>query len=141
MKWIRTALMLAALALSAWGCDDKENPQAVVEARAAARQWLKLVDAGRYAESWDAAAKWFRREVPKEEWVRRLEELRRPMGAKTSRELDRARFQSSMRGAPLGEYVFIEYRSSFENNESARETVTPMKEDDGVWRVAGYYCK
>ena len=99
------------------------------------------MDAGRYAESWEAAAKWFRREVPKEEWVRGLEELRRPMGANTSREMDRARFQSSLRGAPHGEYVFIEYRSAFENNERARETVTPMKEDDGVWRVAGYYCK
>jgi hypothetical protein len=99
------------------------------------------VDNGRYAESWEATAEMFRKEVPKDKWVESLTALRKPMGANLARELDRARFRSSMKGAPLGEYVFIEYKSSFENNETARETVTPTKEDDGVWRVAGYYCK
>ena len=30
---------------------------------------------------------------------------------------------------------------SFKNKASAIETVTPMLNDDGVWRVSGYYIK
>lgn len=141
MKVIRIAAICAALLLFAAGCKDQENPEAAAAAQEAARKWLYLVDTGRYGESWEAAAALFREEVPKEKWVESLTAVRKPMGANQERMLDRARFRSSMKGAPRGEYVFIEYKSSFENNESARETVTPTKEDDGVWRVAGYYCK
>jgi len=48
---------------------------------------------------------------------------------------------TSMPGAPDGEYVVIQFESSFANKESAVETVTPMKGEDGVWRVSGYYIK
>jgi hypothetical protein len=42
-------------------------------------------------------------------------------------------------GAPDGEYVVIQFESSFEKKKSAVETVTPMLEKDGKWRVSGYY--
>jgi len=48
---------------------------------------------------------------------------------------------TSMPGAPDGEYVVIQFESSFANKKSAVETVTPMKGEDGVWRVSGYYIK
>jgi len=44
-------------------------------------------------------------------------------------------------GAPDGEYVVIQYDSSFENKTEAVETVTPMLDPDGVWRVSGYYIR
>ena len=31
--------------------------------------------------------------------------------------------------------------TSFQNKKSAVETITPMKENDGKWRVSGYYIK
>jgi ribosomal protein S17E len=37
--------------------------------------------------------------------------------------------------------VIIQYDSSFENKKSAVETVTPMLDKDGKWRVSGYYIK
>jgi ribosomal protein S17E len=40
-----------------------------------------------------------------------------------------------------GVYVVIEFESSFENKKSAVETVTPMMDKDGKWRVSGYYIK
>jgi len=42
---------------------------------------------------------------------------------------------------PDGEYVVIQYDSSFEHKQSAVETVTPMLDKDGKWRVSGYYIK
>jgi ribosomal protein S17E len=42
---------------------------------------------------------------------------------------------------PDGKYVVIKYDTSFENKKSAVETVTPMLDKDGKWRVAGYFIK
>ena len=44
-------------------------------------------------------------------------------------------------GAPDGEYVVIQYEASFENKASAVETITPMLDKDGQWRVSGYFMK
>jgi len=44
-------------------------------------------------------------------------------------------------GVPDGEYVVIRFETSFENKKSAIETVTPMLDQDGKWRVSGYFIK
>jgi hypothetical protein len=44
-------------------------------------------------------------------------------------------------GAPDGEYVVIQFETSFEKKKSSIETITPIKEKDGSWRVSGYYIK
>jgi ribosomal protein S17E len=43
--------------------------------------------------------------------------------------------------ASYGEYVVIQFETSFENKKTAVETVTPMMDKDGIWRVSGYYIK
>jgi hypothetical protein len=48
---------------------------------------------------------------------------------------------TSLPGAPDGEYVVIQFMSSFENKRFAIETVTPMKDKDAKWRVSGYYMR
>ncbi len=48
---------------------------------------------------------------------------------------------NTLPGAPDGEYVVIRYRTEFENKMKAVETVTPMLEADGAWRVSGYYIR
>lgn len=110
-------------------------------AKAAARQWLVLVDAGRYAESWEAAAGYFRKAVSKDVWQKQLRTARAPLGDVRARELMSAVYATSLPGAPDGEYVMIQYGTGFENKAQAVETVTPMMDDDGTWRVSGYYIK
>jgi hypothetical protein len=44
-------------------------------------------------------------------------------------------------GAPDGKYVVIRYETSFRNKKAATETVTPMLDADGRWRVSGYFIK
>ena len=63
------------------------------------------------------------------------------MGKLISREVKSAVYESSLPGVPDGEYVVIQFETSFENKKSAIETVTPMLEKDGKWRVSGYYIK
>jgi hypothetical protein len=54
--------------------DKKEAAVAV------AKEWLVVVDEGKYAESWDAAAALFQNAVPKGQWSQQLGGARRPMG-------------------------------------------------------------
>jgi len=44
-------------------------------------------------------------------------------------------------GAPDGQYVLIQFNASFEQKAHAVETVTPMLERDGTWKVSGYFIR
>jgi len=46
-----------------------------------------------------------------------------------------------MPGAPDGKYVAIQYEAVFEEKASGVETITPMLDPDGVWRVSGYFIR
>jgi hypothetical protein len=50
-------------------------------------------------------------------------------------------FKSTLSGAPGGASVVLEFASSFEWKAAAIETVTPMRDEDGSWRVSAYYIK
>jgi hypothetical protein len=70
-----------------------------------------------------------------------MQGARQPLGKLVSREFKSTHYTTSAPGAPDGQYVIIQYNTSFENKKSAVETVTPMLEQDGKWRVSGYYIK
>lgn len=106
-----------------------------------AEKWLALVDSGKYAESWDEASELFKSAITKEQWQKTLKSTLGPLGKLQSRKLKSAIFAKSLPGAPDGEYVVIQYDSSFENKKSAVETLTPMRDKDGTWRVSGYFIR
>jgi hypothetical protein len=58
-----------------------------------------------------------------------------------SRTLQSVTPKSALPGAPDGQYVVIEFSSSFEHKANAIETVTPVIDTDGKWHVSGYYIK
>jgi hypothetical protein len=107
----------------------------------ASSQWLALVDGGKYAESWDESAHVFRGAVTKEKWKESLTAVRKPLGKLISRSVKSKHYSRSLPGAPDGEYVVIQYDTSFENKRASVETVTPMLDKDGKWRVSGYYIR
>ncbi len=120
---------------------DANAAAAVKAAVPVAQEWMKLVDDGKYAESWDAAAEFLRKAVTKDAFQQQLQGVRSPLGKVLSRKLLTAVFSTSLPGAPDGQYVVMQFQTSFENKKEAVETVTPTKDSDGKWRVAGYYIK
>jgi hypothetical protein len=118
-----------------------DDGAAVAQAQVAAKGWLALTDAGRYGESWDSASALFRSAVPKADWEKALRAGRGLFGAVKSRKVKSATFTRTLPGAPDGEYVVIQFEAEFENKAAAIETVTPMRDKDGTWRVSGYYIK
>lgn len=110
-------------------------------AAGAAKTWLKLVDEGKYPESWDQAAQYFKNAITRGQWKTSLESVRSPLGKVLSRNLKSKQYTKTLPGAPDGEYVVIQYETSFKNKQHAIETITPMLDKDGKWRVSGYYIK
>lgn len=117
------------------------SPEAEKAAVACANAWLALVDGGDYAASWDQAAGLFKGIVNQQDWAKSLETFRGALGEVVSRKLKSTRYTTTAPGAPDGKYVIVQYDTSFENKKSAVETVTPMLDSDGQWRVSGYYIK
>lgn len=111
------------------------------KAVSASRDWLALVDGGRYEDSWETAAALFKNAVAKEQWKQSLQGVRKPLGKVIQRKLKSKQYTKSLPGAPDGEYVVIQYETSFANKGPAVETITPMLDQDGKWRVSGYYIR
>lgn len=130
-------LMLAALTATVWA-GNAEPEQAAI---AAAESWLNAVDNDQYAASWQTAAAYFKKAVTQEQWVQSLRAVREPLGERVSRHVKSATYQTAVPGAPDGEYVVIQFTTVFTHKQQAIETVTPMKDADGVWRVSGYYIR
>jgi hypothetical protein len=134
--------IIAWLIVSAALCQPLLADQSKEEsAVSAAQAWLALVDAGKYQESWQQAAEFFKNAVSQSQWESSMLAYRKPLGNVLSRELIFKKYTNTLPGAPDGEYVVIQYKTSFENKASAVETVTPMLDTDGIWRVSGYYIK
>ncbi len=138
MKAIRIPLLL--LALLTISVSAPANEQKDRDADRAAGKWLALVDSGNFGDSWYRASALFRQQVSNAQWLQAISAVRKPLGAMTSRKLLSATYATSLPGAPDGEYVVLQYQTSFERKKNAIETVTPMF-DDGRWRVSGYYLR
>jgi hypothetical protein len=115
---------------------DKEKVAIV-----SAEKWLKIVDEGNYIESWKEASEYFKQAIKPDQWGQAVQAARKPLGKLISRKVKSASYTTALPGAPDGQYVVIEFQSSFENKKSGIETVTPKLDKDGIWRVSGYYIK
>src|SRR5271169_5889904 len=137
----RTVVLISALllttVLSAFAQDEAKK----TAAEAVTSSWLTLVDSGAYAQSWEEAASGFKAAVTRPQWEQAMRANRAPLGAVQSRKLLSATYATQLPGAPDGEYVVIQYDTSFEHKKAAIETVTPTMDKDGKWRVSGYYIK
>ena len=136
----RTLRLVAVLAVLLAGvAQAADKPEDL--AQTAAEAWLKLTDAGDAQASWEQAAKLFKSAVTKEQWAQALAGVRPPLGKVASRKLTSRQYTEKLPGAPDGKFVVIQYETVFEQKPSAVETITPMLDPDGVWRVSGYFIR
>lgn len=133
--WV--GLMVLALGAPATLADEAKERAAL----AAAEQWLAAVDQGQYARTWKEAASVFRNAVTQASWEQSIEAVRKPLGKAVSRTVRSASYTDVLPGAPKGEYVVINFDTVFEHRAAAVETVTPMLDADGKWRISGYFIQ
>ena len=106
-----------------------------------ATEWLALVDAGKYVESWERMSSGFKKAVSKRKWKSTIEKVRKPLGKFISRKLKSVEYAKELPGAPEGEYVVLQYESAFERRPAAVEKVTLILGQDLTWRVSSYAVK
>jgi hypothetical protein len=106
-----------------------------------AESWLALVDKADYTGSWKDAAPFFTNAVTEAAWESSMNAYRKPLGDLVSRNLKSAHHETQLPGAPDGQYVVMQFETSFANKKSAVETITVGPEQDDQWKVSGYYIK
>jgi len=131
------AAVVAAVMLAA----PARAGEAETKAQDAAKSWLALVDGGQYGRSWDQASSMLKNAATRPGWEAAAKSVRTSLGALKGRKLKSATLTRTLPNAPPGEYVVLVFDSKFENKADAVETVTPMKEADGAWKVAAYYIR
>jgi len=137
----KIACAVAALFFCCWPVFGQDHGASVDAAEKSAQSWLRVLDTGQYGESWEKAAADFQSKIAKQKWESSLQVVRAPLGAVQSRKLKSATYTTDLPHAAKGEYVILQYQTSFANLKSAIETVAPMKEMDGSFKVSGYYIR
>ena len=137
--YVRYAVLLVATAtcIAIFAADNED----VKAANDAAQQWLALVDQARYGQSWDEASSYFRQKVTKEQWVQMVTKERGPRGKVESRQFKLAELKTDVPDAPPGKYMVMQYRTKFSDAGAMIETITPMLDKDGKWKISGYVIK
>src|SRR5436309_9015308 len=124
-----TVLFLAIVSVSSLIAKPEDD------AKKSAEEWLSLVDAGRFAESWKAAGSYLQHACAEDLWTRKLDTMRKPLGKLVSRKLESAKYEKPF-FVPDGDYVKLQFATSFENKKQVVETVTPVLQKDGTWKVS-----
>ena len=137
----RLVLAVAACMIATVFSCMAAEPEKEKVAVAAAERWAALVDGGKYEESWKEAAAYFKNAVKQEQWEQAVQAVRKPLGKLVSRKVKTSTYKTELPGAPDGDYVVVTFETAFENKKTAIETVTPMMDKDGQWRVSGYFIK
>ena len=137
LRYLAIAACLLLPRVTAAAEEAKPSPD---EAKSAALAWLKLVDDGKYADSWKEASAHFKGTVTEQRWVEAMNQSREPLGSVTKREFKAAEFAHELPRAPKGDYWVIQFVTEFEGT-TAIETITPMLDKDGKWHVSGYFIR
>lgn len=128
-RWFAVLLLLTGFGAHA------QDPQA-------GDDFLKLVDAKKYAESWDASSDFLKQSVSRSEWSTQMVKARETIGGVASRKLKSSVPQKDPAGAPPGDYLLQTYETVFASQGAPKtETLPLIKGPDGKWRAVGYFIR
>ena len=120
----------------------KPDPHAAdeVAAEKQALGFLQYLDQGRYADSYSYTSRLIRSNLSRSAFAQEIGKDRDQQGAKANRKLLNVSYTTTLKGAPAGRYVVIQYATDFANKKDQVETLT-MSYENGYWRVAGWHVE
>lgn len=129
----RTATAVLLCMLASVACADDAKP---------GDDFLALVDARKYGESWDIASDLLKQSVSKSEWTTQLVKARETIGDVAKRTLRESKPETDPQGAPPGDYLINTYETVFASQGAPKtETLPLVKAKDGKWRAVGYFVR
>ena len=73
--------------------------------------------------------------------MRATGDLRKPLGVLVSRKLRSEEHAGPVAGEPEGDYMVLQFDTSFAGKDNAVETVTTALDKDERWKVSAYSIK
>lgn len=144
LKNPRIHILLALLTLALIfipAMNKTPDEETSIRATDAAVKFLYLIDNGEYGQSWEVASAHLQETISKEEWEKKLEEVRGAIGSVTERVKDDVTYLEAAGDMPEGEYVVIRFNTSFSERKFMIENVTLHLAAGSEWRVGGYFFK
>jgi len=143
---IHALLALTALVIIFYPSISRKPDQQKIDASSiAATHFLELLDTEQYDLSWEACAAYLKNDIPKQDWIRRLSAVRSVAGKLLERKQNKYTYTGDSKEAkanvPDGEYMVYYFDTQFQNKDHLTETITVMREQDKIWRVAGYFIE
>ncbi len=122
------------------GLEDVDIPRLGM----AAMRFIKAIEQGQHDVLWDAASESIRRAMERDAFLALMSQRHGVLGHGTGRRWAAVRVDQP--GArpqwQPGTYAVLEFSVAFGTTAvSHRETVTLRREDEGIWRLAGYAVK
>jgi hypothetical protein len=138
---IHIVLIIAAVFMVVYPIlSEKPDTEKAEKATAVAMEFLQLIDAEKYAQSWQMAADMMKEQITEKDWVEKLTKARTLSGKLVERVEESVSYSTSAKDSPEGEYIALTFASKYQKAESVSEYVTVMVED-GHWKVAGYFIQ
>lgn len=106
-----------------------------------ARSWLGLVDSGKYKESWENLSSLLKAKTSEAEWIKSMIAIRVPRGTVNARYIATAGATKALSGFPEGDYVVLQFYTTFTEKGLALETVILAKTSNEAWQVTEYAIK
>lgn len=103
--------------------------------------WLEISDKGDYERAWQEASNTLKYMLSQNDWVKLMNNSRKPLGAVLSRNQADVRTASNPPGVPAGEYVVLVYTSSFANRNKAQELLIMSQITEHDWKPMSYFIK
>ena len=125
------------------GAINARVPQQTPEkaAQFAAESWMRLIEDGKYSESWDEASQFLRARISKDKWKSRCASLTKTsgeLGQLKSRNLKKALLVESLPDVRGQQGVILIYESSFSKLGPRSATLEMVLGKGDVWRIAFY---
>lgn len=138
MKRQFVALLLLFFCMSTIHASDSDILEKVERN---ARSWLELVDNNEYTESWRTSSVELREKISEPDWINSITATRKPFGSVDNRYIATAGQTDSLSGLPNGEYIVLQFYTTFTNKGLVMETIALAKQQNGDWLVAEYTVK
>ena len=139
-KFLAALALTAAAATAAVGQGQPVDANSLIEAGA---RVARIVDEGKAGDLWDGASAVVKQMVPRQRFTDTVAAAREPLGPAASRAWASVTRTTSpgTPELPAGQYVTVQYDTSFGAGKTAKEMISFRLDDDKTWRITGYVIK
>lgn len=139
-KWI-AAWFFVVLSGASVANNEDTGIKTSDEAVQAAVMWLQKVDGKQLQQAYDSSGKLMRGAVTFEKWSAAVTGVRDKLGIVQARDLSNVTAHESFPGVPKGDYMVVVFKTKFAQKPDSKETLSFQREDDGQYRVIGYFVQ